>query len=166
MTEEENPYAPPKSTDFRLPEQSFLPTKGQRITRIVLGTLLVPLLMVVELFLIVGDEYREIADIPFLLLFLIILIVVYILTIVQSFLFAFVLEKYCPSIFKKIMCIFVFTLFIVITLPFIIATLLPNHSFSRMAIGAFMTALPATMMTALILHAHYKYYEKKYLKAA
>ncbi|MBR5675705.1 MAG: hypothetical protein IKX14_04620, partial [Neisseriaceae bacterium] len=93
-------------------------------------------------------------------------IVVYILTIVQSFLFAFVLEKYCPSIFKKIMCIFVFTLFIVITLPFIIATLLPNHSFSRMAIGAFMTALPATMMTALILHAHYKYYEKKYLKAA
>ena len=92
MTEEENPYAPPKSADFRLPEQGFLPTKGQRITRIVLGTLLVPLLMVVELFLIVGDEYREIADIPFLLLFLIILIGVYIFTIVQSFLFAFVFE--------------------------------------------------------------------------
>ena len=72
MTEEENPYAPPKSADFRLPEQGFLPTKGQRITRIVLGTLLVPLLMVVELFLIVGDEYREIADIPFLLLLLIV----------------------------------------------------------------------------------------------
>ena len=51
-------------------------------------------------------------------------------------------------------------------MPFIIATISPNHSFLYMTIGAFMATLPATMITALILHAHYKYYEKKYFQAA
>lgn len=166
MTEEENPYAPPKSTDFRLPEQTYQPSKGQKITRIVLGTLLVPLLMVIILFMVIGNEYREILNIPFFLLFLIIWISMNIFTIVQSFLFSFVLEKYCPSILKKMLCAFLFTILIVITVPFIIATISPNHSFLYMTIGAFMATLPATMITALILHAHHKYYEKKYFQAA
>ena len=72
MTEEENPYAPPKSTDFRLPEQEFKPTKGQKIARIVLGTLLVPLLMIIVVFLfatLLGVDYRQTLDISFFLFF-------------------------------------------------------------------------------------------------
>ena len=64
------------------------------------------------------------------------------------------------------LCAFLFTILIVITVPFIIATISPNYSFLYMTIGAFMATLPATMITALILHAHYKYYEKKYFQAA
>lgn len=36
---EDNPYSPPKSTDFRLPENHYQPTKGQRISRIILCVL-------------------------------------------------------------------------------------------------------------------------------
>ena len=36
---EDNPYSPPKPTDFRLPENHYQPTKGQRISRIILCVL-------------------------------------------------------------------------------------------------------------------------------
>lgn len=40
----ENRYAPPKSADFRLPENNYQPTKGQKIRHILLGALYFSLL--------------------------------------------------------------------------------------------------------------------------
>ncbi|MBR3483028.1 MAG: hypothetical protein IKH45_09160 [Neisseriaceae bacterium] len=169
MTEEENPYAPPKSTDFRLPEQEFKPTKGQKIARIVLGTLLVPLLMIIVVFLfatLLGVDYRQTLDISFFLFFVVVLVGIYFMTIVQSFLFSLTLEKYCSTIGKKIICSFIFAIIIAITAPLLVIWLggNPTHTFLHMAIGAFMGLLPATMITALILHAHRKYYEKRFFR--
>ena len=39
-----NPYSPPKSEDFRLPENNYQPTKGQKIRHILLGALYFSLL--------------------------------------------------------------------------------------------------------------------------
>ena len=167
---DENPYAPPKSSDFRLPENAYQPTKGQKIARIVLGTLFVPLLMVVMIFLfarLLGVDYRQTLDISFFLFFVIVLVGFYFMSIVQSFLFSLTLEKYCPNIGKKIICVFIFSMIIAITIPFFVIWLSnPTHSFFHMMIGSFMTALPATMITALLLHIHRKYYEKQYFQAA
>ena len=163
MTEEENPYAPPKSSDFRLPENAYQPTKGQKIARIVLGTLLVPLLMFLFAMLL-GVDYRRTLDISF---FVIVLVDFYFMTIVQCFLFSWALEKYCPSIEKKIICVFIFSMIIAIMIPFLVIDLSnPAPAFFHMMIGSFMTALPATIITALLLHAHYQYYKKKYFQAA
>ncbi|MBQ1837833.1 MAG: hypothetical protein II131_04715, partial [Neisseriaceae bacterium] len=49
MIDEENPYAPPKSTleDFRQPETMVKPTKMQRLVRVVLFPVLLPLIATV-----------------------------------------------------------------------------------------------------------------------
>ena len=170
MIEEENPYAPPQSSDFRLPENAYQPTKGQKIARIVFGTLLVPLLIVIVLFLfamLLGVDYRQTLYISFFLFFVVVLVGIYFMTIVQSFLFSLTLEKYCSTIGKKIICSFIFAIIIAITAPLLVMWLSnPTHTFLHMAIGTFMGSLPATMITALLLHAHYQYYKKKYFQAA
>lgn len=50
---DDNPYSPPKSEDFRLPENNYQPTKGQRITRIIMCFVLMWLIFII-IFIVSG----------------------------------------------------------------------------------------------------------------
>ena len=164
---EENPYAPPKSIDFRLPEQDYQPTKGQKIMRVILGTLCVPLLMaVIEVGVLIGVSLVVNYQLRFFITFIAIFVGLYVISIVPNIIFAWVLEKYCPTVGKKIICAVIFSIIIATTVGLISLFLPDEHSFFAAMMGTLIAALPATIITALILNAHYKYYKRKYFQAA
>ena len=102
---DENPYAPPKSTYYMQPEQDYQPTKGQKIMRIILGTLCVPLLMtIIEIGVMIWVSFVVNYQLRFFITFMTIFIGLYIISIVPNVIFTWILEKYCPTIGKKIIC--------------------------------------------------------------
>ncbi|MBR3482737.1 MAG: hypothetical protein IKH45_07665 [Neisseriaceae bacterium] len=164
---DENPYAPPKSTYYMQPEQDYQPTKGQKIMRIILGTLCVPLLMtIIEIGVMIWVSFVVNYQLRFFITFMTIFIGLYIISIVPNVIFTWILEKYCPTIGKKIICAFIFSIIIAVTVGLIAIFLPDEHSFFAAMMGTFMAALPATIITALILNAHYKYDKRKYFQAA
>ncbi|MBQ9259445.1 MAG: hypothetical protein IJ187_06300 [Neisseriaceae bacterium] len=159
---DENPYAPPKSTYYMQPEQDYQPTKGQKIMRIILGTLCVPLLVG-----LLNGMTKTLLNSNFTLQsFLLDFIVVYVVLIVPNIIFAWVLEKYCPTIGKKIICSFIFSIIISIMIALIAIFLPAEYELFSVVMYYLIISLPATIITALILNAHYKYYKRKYFQAA
>lgn len=159
---DENPYAPPKSIYYMQPEQDYQPTKGQKIMRIILGTLCVPLLVG-----LLNGMTKTLLNSNFTLQsFLLDFIVVYVVLIVPNIIFAWVLEKYCPTIGKKIICSFIFSIIISIMIALIAIFLPAEYELFSVVMYYLIISLPATIITALILNAHYKYYKRKYFQAA
>ena len=159
---DENPYAPPNSTYYMQPEQDYQPTKGQKIMRIILGTLCVPLLVG-----LLNGMTKTLLNSNFTLQsFLLDFIVVYVVLIVPNIIFAWVLEKYCPTIGKKIICSFIFSIIISIMIALIAIFLPAEYELFSVVMYYLIISLPATIITALILNAHYKYYKRKYFQAA
>lgn len=158
---DENPYAPPKSTYYMQPEQDYQPTKGQKIMRIILGTLCVPLLVG-----LLNGMTKTLLNSNFTLQsFLLDFIVVYVVLIVPNIIFAWVLEKYCPTIGKKIICSFIFSIIISIMIALIAIFLPAEYELFSVVMYYLIISLPATIITALILNAHHKYDKRKYFQA-
>ena len=66
---------------------------------------------------------------------------------------------------KKIICSFIYAIFFGIIIV-LLSIVLNDHRYTAFAhfVGGFILTLPAAIMTTLILHAHYKYYEKRFFR--
>lgn len=175
MTEEENPHAPPKSADFRLPEKTYKPHIVDKLLRIFWGIGLLPLLISVfvcgiNLFLYpeLFDYLQENPNFTLLHLFTVILIVMFFITSIPNLIFLIIIEKFCSTITKKIICSFAYAIFfgiIILLLRFVLGKDIGFYGID-VVISAFILSFPSAIFTALILHAHYKYYERRYFQAA
>ena len=105
---DENPCAPPKSAaDFRQPEKG---TKKQRIARVILGALSVPVVLttISFLFFLQSSDTLNTAPFPFavVLLFFLGLFFVLFCTIIPSIIFTIIIEYYCPTWIHKMIVAF------------------------------------------------------------
>ena len=167
---EENPYSSPISTDFRLPEKTYKPHIVDKLLRIFWGIWLLPLLISVfalgiNLFLY-PEMFNYIQNEPNLTLLsfcIIIFIAMFLITIIPNLIFLIIIEKFGSTITKKIICSFVYSI-CVITMFLLLRFVFDMGVGFSVVIGAFILSFPSAIITALILHAHYKYYEKRYFR--
>lgn len=118
----ENPYSPPKSADFRQPENNYQPIKGQRIRHILLGALsfsflsstLMTITTAINMFFD-GDELQIIYFIPiFIIMFLIAFIVGIVFSIYNEYHIKKIKNKYIYSL----VCGFVIYISLTLTVGF------------------------------------------------
>ena len=143
---DKNPYPPPKSAlDFRQPEKG---AKKQRIARVVLGAMCVPVLLTVcifSLFSIINSE------VPIDLLF-VLLIIFSVVFIIPSLVFSSIIEFFCSTLFYKIIAALIAGFIPFLTIFFLGSTFSAPIPLSQW----FVSSEIATLCAVLIMHAHKK----------
>ena len=164
---DENPYAPPKSTleDFRQPEIIAKPTKMQRLFRVVLfpvllpiiATVLYPFLHLFIAFLINFDKFR-LSDIRIFYL------LIFAITIIQSIIFSLILEfALLNSRNKNIYSLwggFLISISVVLFLYIITDETIQIRDMIYFAMIIISLTI-SSYLTTLILNAHISYYNRK-----
>ena len=188
----ETPYSPPKSTDFRQPENNYQPTKGQRIARIILGVFLISFsISFFQLIFILIKNYsfqevlREFKEYPSVIAVL--FFGFSLLYIIPSIIFSSFTEYYFLKIKSKICYIIVSSFLIYIGVTSILIfnfILFNNQSFNmqsyfnsvivslkdkKILFAYFYSILVigiALWIYLFVFEKHRKYYAKKSIQAA
>ena len=170
MIEDNNPYAPPKSTfDFGQPENVLLSTKKQRVVRIVLGTFLQAILVglsFVVIMLLVAFVFYRIVFYDLITKPNSFFISIYIIStsvIIQSFVFSIITEYYKYKNIFKYSFLMGILFYIAVNLPDILSAVFlgkayTTHDFTIIGVSKILIELfaciLATWITVRLLHVH------------
>lgn len=160
---EENPYAPPKTVlDFGLPEKG---TKKQRIARVFLGAVSVPLIMTIVSFVLsnhvwINNTFTENIILFFMGLFTFILVF-----IIPSAIFAIIIEYFDFTGIHKIIIAFIAGIAIPYSIQ-LIYFLMSKESLTFVrpyfwSICGFLS----TIIAVFIMQVHQKHYQRKRLQS-
>ncbi|MBR0129541.1 MAG: hypothetical protein IJM09_06975 [Neisseriaceae bacterium] len=141
MIEEENPYAPPKSSDFRLPENEK-PSKWQVFRRILwLCAVFIPLITAIPFliheFLFKRSDFYEIMTTPFFMLFLYLFI--FIIFSLPTTILLFIIECRIQDFKKKIIYSLLGGILLYFLLGYSIEMIIPleEETFTEFVAGIF-----------------------------